>query len=661
MMVAAVPADSFDLASLFDAAGPISARLAGYEPRPGQLEMARAVLEALEGGRHLAVEAGTGVGKSLGYLVPAAAWAAREGKKVVVATATRALQEQLVLKDLPAAAAALESAGLRFRHALLMGSENYLCLDRLARAMREPGLDESADWDGLWGWAQSAPSGLRTRLPDPLSEREFERVRREADLCPGRAGPFWDRCLYRKDVARAREAHVLVVNQHLLFAGMPVAEHDALIVDEAHNLEETASRHLGFELSDRSLARLLDRIQGARGLLSRLPPDARAGVERAARGVRSAARAFFAAVVERLDLRPGPEETAARRLRESLEAPGELPAALAGLAASLRSSAASLEAELEATAYAERCLSAAEGVRAFAAAEGSAWAYWAEARRGGRRPSVSVRRAPVEAAAALRQSLFGTGRPVVCASATLAVGGSFGHFKERVGLDAPLELKVGSPFDYRRQAALYLADAMPDPKSEPEAFERAVIERCGAIAPLVRGGVFLLFTSRQLLHRAHAELAPGLGRLGRPVFRQGERPPYELLERFRRAGDGVLFGTDTFWQGVDVIGPALSCVVISRLPFLAPDSPLEEARHESLAARGEDAFGAYTLPKAVLKLRQGFGRLIRSKADRGVVAVLDPRIRTRPYGKVFRKSLPDAPVLETLEELAQFLSSPKPS
>jgi ATP-dependent DNA helicase DinG len=477
-----------------------------------------------------------------------------------------------------------------------------------------------------------------------LGEPEWDRVSRDPDLCPGKRGPFWDRCLYRKDLSAARGAHIVVVNQHLLFAGLPIPSYDALIIDEAHNVEETAARFLGFSLGESQLKRLLDEID-------------RSSAGQQAKACRAASTLFFRRLCEKLALAPGPNETASRRIREPLDA-GPLVSSLSELAEALGTAApASLDEELELHAWSERCRSAAAVLKAFSQAEGADWAYWADARQTRRGLAVAVHRAPVEVAPALRDSLFGAGRPVVLTSATLAVGGSFSHLNSRLGLDEPLELKLDSPFDFAKQAALYVAEAMPDPKSEPDAFERAVVDRCGQIARLTPGGVFLLFTSRQLMSRAHAELAPSLER---PLFRQGEAPSWELLERFKKAGNGVLFGTDTFWQGVDIAGPALSCVVITRLPFLSPDSPLEEARHEWLQSLGENVFQDYTLPKAVIRFRQGFGRLIRTGTDRGAVVVLDPRLLSRSYGKVFRASLPGPAELESLEQLAAFLKSSAP-
>jgi ATP-dependent DNA helicase DinG len=605
--------------------------------------MARAVSDSLDSGRHLAVEAPTGVGKSLAYLVPAALWAAREQRKVVVATYTRALQEQLTQKDLPLVQSALAELGVRLEFSLLMGSENYLCLHRLSKALRQPLLAERADWAALTDWSETAATGLRSRLPFSLGDAEWDRVSRDPDLCPGKRGPFWDRCLYRKDLAAARSAHIVVVNQHLLFAGLPIPSYDALIIDEAHNAEETAARFLGFSLGEFQLKRLLDEI------------DRSPAAQEQAKACRAATALFFRSLCEKLSLTPGPEETASRRVREPLDADAVI-ASLSELAETLGSAApATLDDELELHAWSDRCRAAAATIKEFAKAEGSGWAYWADARRTRRGLAVSIHRAPVDVAPALRESLFGAGRPVILTSATLAVGGSFSHLESRLGLDEPLELKLDSPFDFSRQAALYVAESMPDPKTEPEAYERAVVDRCGEIVRLTKGGVFLLFTSRQLMVRAHAELGPTMTR---PVYRQGEAAPWELLERFRKAGDGVLFGTDTFWQGVDIAGPALSCVVITRLPFLSPDSPLEEARHEWLQSRGDDVFREYTLPKAVIRFRQGFGRLIRTGTDRGAVVVLDPRLLSRSYGKIFRSSLPGPAPLDSLEQLAAFLKGP---
>jgi len=654
-------------ASFFAPGGSVERSIKNFEPRRQQGEMAEAVYKAIAGKRHLVVEAGTGVGKSIAYLLPSALWAARSKKKIVVATHTKALQEQLVKKDLPVVKAMLEEQGLPLKYFLLMGSSNYLCLSRLERSgahqsdlFDDPG--EQASAADLREWARTGASGCRSEIPLKVAQRVWEEVCRDPDVCLGKKCAHREACLYRRDIALAKQADILVVNQHLFFAGMPIPAFDAVIFDEAHNLEEVAAAFMGFAVNDRQVKRLVDDIynpKSGRGLARRLknpPANWLADMRRAVGEVNFGSREFFQALTEKLGFGSfdGKVPAKAKRLRE----PGVVPNTLGGpllalsvlLSQAIGYSQSDLE-EAEVKSYLKRCLGLAEQVSVFLECKSAEHAYWTEVSYSKRNPSVSIHRAPVDVAAALRKELFEEGFPVILTSATLAVDGSFEMIKSRLGLDSPSELLLDSPFDYERQAVIYVPDEIPDPQ-DGKGYEAAVIRECSALPAAVEGGIFLLFTSWHLLVKAFSDMSGKFP--GRPLFRQGDKLPQHLIAEFKRAGNGILFGTDTFWQGIDVAGQALACVVIARLPFSSPDTPLEEARQEWMAARGMNVFNEYSLPKAVVKFRQGFGRLIRSRTDFGAVVVLDPRIQTKRYGAKFLRSIPRCPRVRTLAALKSF-------
>ncbi|MFH1619235.1 MAG: ATP-dependent DNA helicase [bacterium] len=667
-----LPAADIALSSFFAPAGPIAQSIKCFESRKQQTEMASAVEKSLSESKHLVVEAGTGVGKSLAYLLPSALWAVRNKKKVVVATYTKALQEQLIKKDLPIVRTALKKTGLPLQYSLLMGSANYLCLSRLQRCMKQgPELFEDADSkdiaDRLFEWAGTAVSGLRAEVPFRIPAHVWEEVCRDSDLCMGKRCPSGEACLYRKDIARARQSDLVVVNQHLLFAGLPLPAFDAVIFDEAHNLEETASHFLGFSLTNRQVKRLLDDIcnpRSGRGLAGRLkgrPALWLTRIREAVSEAHFAAGIFFQDVRSNLALDDSDEkQSGARRIRKPHFVRDPLSNPLKELAAILADAvllSRDTAEEVEINAYMNRCLLAAEQLDAFLQCKSREHAYWVEVSRSRRSPCTSLNMAPLDVSDSLRKELFAKPSPVILTSATLAVDGSFFLLKTRLGLDQSLDVLLDSPFEYQRQAVIYTASDIPDPK-ENEAYERAVLEQCPKITAAVTGGVFVLYTSWQLLKKSFKVLTAAS--TNRPVFRQGEKSPQHLLNEFRHAGNGILLATDTFWQGIDVPGPALSCVIITRLPFLAPDTPLEEARHEWMAAKGMNVFNEYALPKAVIKFRQGFGRLIRSNTDFGAVVILDPRIRTRQYGARFLCSIPECRQVRTLGELEDFFLSKTP-
>ncbi|MDD4004095.1 MAG: ATP-dependent DNA helicase [Elusimicrobiaceae bacterium] len=643
--------------------------LAGFEPRSSQIEMSAGVARALESGQRLVVQAGTGVGKSLAYLLPAAIWACDTEKHIVVATYTRALQTQLVEKDLPLVRRILDRSGRNFSYALLMGAENYLCVRRLAGAAAAGAeLFDSAGGakllDSLKRHAGSACTGLRNAIPFPVPAALWERVRREADLCLKKRCPLRERCLYMKDLHQAMLADVLVVNQHLYFAGLPVPAYHAVIFDEAHNVEDTAAEFLGFSVSwfrvGKLLAELYTPAGGGRGLVTRItnrPDDWRRGFETAVLSAGKAADNFFLSCARNAGLKitaVSAESKSARVTRPDLaeDVLSEPLLRLAEQLGSVMETAATEEEETILAAYKNRLLEVVSSVRAFLKPQGRDSVYWLETRMLRGAPEIELRKTLLDVSRELDERLFSRALPVVLTSATLAVDGSFESLRSALGINSCAELILPSPFDYRANAVLYSASSLPDPGPDSEAFETRSLARIIEIIRVVPGGVFVLFTSWEFLRRAKNFIT---GRVtGREVFVQGEMLADDLLRSFRRSGNGVLLATETFWQGVDVPGSNLACVIITKLPFASPGSPVEAGRQEYLASKGVNVFSAHTLPRAVIKFHQGFGRLIRKSSDYGAVAVLDPRIITRSYGVKFINSVPECAYTSELAGLADF-------
>jgi ATP-dependent DNA helicase DinG len=616
---------------VFGPSGRLAACLAGFEPRAEQAELAAAVAEALRTREHLLAEAGTGTGKSLAYLVPAL----DSGQRVVVSTATKALQAQLLSNDVPLAAAVL---GREVEVAVLKGRQNYLCRKALhgfellgAALFRRP--EDGARFESMRPWIEQTEQGDRAELDFEPPVSLWSELAVGADRCLGRRCAFHAVCFSEAARERASHADLVIVNHALYFADLGVRErvegaavlpeHHAVVFDEAHRLEEMAAIWLGGRVSRSVLGRLASDVERAcRETGAPLPARALDRVERAA-------ASLFEVVCP---------AAGKRRLREPpLERRLPLQERLIGLAEAL----GGRSDELDALAF--RAAAYASDIDACLDTDGLARVAWAE--------PDAVAWAPVDVSSRLRERLWGDGPTAVLVSATLTVADDFGFVRDRLGLRDARTLQVGSPFDFEDQALLYLPEGLPNPR-DPGALERVAEEALGLC--LASGGRALVLTSS---YRALEAIAGSLrGRIPHEVLVQGDAPRERLLERFRSEVDSVLVATATFWQGVDVPGEALSLLVIDKLPFSPPDDPLVEARCERIAAEGGDWFAEYALPAAVLQLRQGFGRLIRTRADRGVVAILDPRVQTRPYGRRFLDSLPPCPVATQRSSVAEFFS-----
>ena len=629
-----------------------------YEARPQQVEMAQAVAAALEGHRHLVVEAGTGVGKSLAYLVPLILHAKRAGVRTLVSTHTISLQEQLVGKDLPL----LENRlGVAFRVALVKGRMNYLCLRRLARARQHQrelfaeGLGE--ELERLRAWADETADGSLQELRRPPSPEAWSAVCAEHGNCLGAKCPERKRCFLQRARARMQDADVLVANHHLLFSDLALRREGAsflpdaaaIVLDEAHTVEDVASEHLGLRLSPHGFEHWLRRLfapDSGKGLL---------GYLRAGPAAQTTTR-LWDAVADLFHEVPRAAGLAARESQKTVPGPLALESAVPDLLRELAAQLGALIDDLEDQDDESRAelrhlrgvgLALGGMLEAFLAQSLPDHVYWIE--REGRRRQLVLHSAPIEVAPLLRDALFGQIPSVTLTSATLAVGGRLDYFRDRLGAGADCAtLCLGSPFDHARQMRLHVAENAPDPKDKA-AFAEAVAKGVLRWALKTRGRAFALFTSDELLKRTAQALRAPLEDAGLTLLAQGEGLARRaMLETFRKNEGYVLFGLDSFWMGVDVRGDALSNVILTRLPFAVPDHPIVAARLKRIKEKGGDPFREYSLPEAVLKFRQGFGRLLRSQTDEGIVVVLDSRLLTKWYGRVFLRSLPECPV-ETFE------------
>ncbi|MGB0122215.1 MAG: helicase C-terminal domain-containing protein, partial [Silvibacterium sp.] len=629
------------LPSLYDffAPGGVLARSAlPYEFRRGQLEMAQAVERALEENRHLIVEAGTGTGKTLAYLLPAL----RSGRRVIISTGTKNLQEQLFFKDIPF----LESLLGPLRVCYMKGRANYVCRHKLYALRNQPilsGLEEISQYQTIAEWEKTTETGDRAEIDDlPEASQLWAKLDARSDACLGQTCPDYDRCFITEMRRRAAESDVIIVNHHLFFADLAIKQQakaapDAgvlpeagiVIFDEAHELEDVASSYFGISLSNirfEELARDVETMLRAKGALS-------TGISDAAQMARERARMFFGALPRGAG-NEGRMQFSARDV--FLETQGDLYLGVLNALHRLEGELERVRGAEEATPLRKRTADIREQLKFLLEAEDKNTVFWLE-RRGGRHGSSSthLQATPIDVSELLSELLFENFPSVVLTSATLTVQGGFSHIRKRLGMDDARELVVPSHFRYGEQALLYLPPEMPDPR-DPD-FQQEAAKRIRRILDITRGRAFCLFTSYQQMHDLYERL---LTEVGYPLLLQGTAPRKALLEEFRETPNAVLFGTSSFWQGVDVQGEALSCVIIDRLPFAVPTDPVVQARMRAIEESGGSPFFEYQVPSAVITLKQGFGRLIRSLEDRGVLMLLDPRIQRQRYGRVFIESLP---------------------
>ena len=637
--------------------GLISQNLSHYEQRSEQIQMAKAVEEVISRKKYLVVEAGTGVGKSLAYLVPFIYWTVQEKKRVVISTYTKTLQEQLIKKDLPFLKKAL---GIDFHFALALGGENYLCLRKMEGARLYELLDtpgEIRELEKIFSRLPDLKEGLKLELGFEPSSRVWEKICRESEVCLNKRCPFQKRCYYLRAKIKETHSQILVVNHHLFFAHLSSEEKvlppfNAVVFDEAHNLEEVATSFLGVKVSNYQVNNFLDSLFNPRthkGFLTRIN---NLNTEKQVNKIRKFSESFFS----NLQKKVGEEKKLRIKEKEFLPCGlYNLFLELSILLESLKERAKDEEERLEILSYLARCHKIEDNLKMILKQERDDYIYWIEVAPAKRKNKCSLCAAPVDISKELKKRVFNEVKPIILTSATLTIRRNFNYFKERIGLDNAKELYLASPFNYREQVLLYLSPHMPDPWRDSLLYSSRVVEEVEKILYIMKGSTFVLFTSFKMLNQVYEELDKRF--LGLNFLKQGDKPRYQLLERFKKGKEMVLFGTNTFWQGVDVPGKALRCVIITKLPFSVPHEPIVEARLEFLKAHNKNPFLCYQLPQAIILLKQGFGRLVRSKEDRGVVAILDPRLRTRDYGKIFLESLPPARITSTLDEVEEFIRS----
>ena len=653
------------VAAVFADGGVLAQAIPDFEPRPGQVEMARAVARAFEDGGVLLAEAGTGTGKTLAYLVPAIV--SRE--RVLVSTGTKNLQEQIYFKDIPSLREAL---GVPFTATLMKGRANYLCLHKLDQLDGNAGLPvHDVFLPMIQDWSKRTEIGDRAELEDLPEDLPFwNDVAATSETCLGMECPRYDDCFVTKMRQRAAASDVVIVNHHLLCADAAVRKSaygevipacPRAILDEAHQLEDVATQYFGFSVSTyriEELARDLERLLAIGAIDDRHTKDE---IERGIERLRDHSRHFFAELTA-AHRQAGRDRVRAtsETLSPAADAAGHLSGALdilqSTLALVVRPKAAgeeddSAEIAEEIAALVRRCGEIRDELRFLMRADSEPglgdFVHFVEFRGRG----VFLRASPIDVSAILRDVLFDRMTTTVLTSATLTVDGSFSYARERLGLHLAAEIRLPSEFDFARQAILYLPNRMPDPRSD--GFAIAAGREVTEILRRTSGRAFVLFTSYATMRAVQAmvELA-----LDYPILAQGTAPRSQLLAQFRGTPNAVLFATSSFWQGVDVIGDALSCVIVDKLPFASPGDPITSARIDAIRARGGDPFGDYQVPLAILALQQGLGRLIRHRRDRGVLAILDPRIRTKGYGRRFVASLPQAPVVHDLARVSAFLA-----
>ena len=629
---------------VFASAGPLASVLDTYQPRSVQIEMACAVSSAIAAEDVLVCEAGTGTGKTLAYLVPALL----SGRRTIVSTGTRHLQDQLFFRDLPLARKAV---GARARCALLKGRSNYLCLERLKRnASHSRHLDSALERDlvAIEAWARTSVEGDIAEMAEiPENAPAWRLATSTADNCLGQECPSYSECHVHRARRKAIEADLLVVNHHLFFADMVLREEgfgellpgaETVVLDEAHQLAETATRFFGTTHSSAQTAELLrdavrahDDEAGDQPALADLASDCEGALYGLRRALGGSGRRL--AWSEALAV---PEvENAAQALAASLEGLCEALEPMAVRGAALQNCAQRAALARSRFEFLTRFEEEGDPVR------------WVETHRVG----FTLHASPLDIAPMISERVYATSCAWVFTSATLAVEGNLSHFAERLGLDQPLAHVWPSPFDFGSQALCYLPPGLPDPRSRD--YPTALVEELVPLLEATRGRAFVLFTS----FRAMGEVWEALpARIPYPVLLHGSAPRHELLDRFRRQADSVLLGTYSFWEGVDVRGEALSCVVIDKLPFAPPDDPVLRARLRYLRELGQDPFMGHQVPQAVLALKQGFGRLIRDPEDRGVVVLCDPRVMQKGYGRVFLRSLPEMPITRERSDVRQFFA-----
>ena len=694
---------SEDLDAVLAPGGALASRYRAYEDRPGQRDMLDAIVERFNEGGISIIEAGTGTGKSLAYLLPAVRWAQENAERTVISTNTINLQEQLAEKDLPLVQELLGDV----RWALVKGRGNYVSIRRARLAAESQGTlfdeDRSDEIRGLLEWINTTDDGSLSDLGFRPSSDTWEEVRSDPDICLRARCPHFQACFYQTSRRKAASAELLVVNHHLLFTDLAVRRatgnytqaavlpaYKRVVLDEAHNIEDAATSHLGVEITRRGLYRAMSRLdRRGRGILTTIHDavgggengnEIRERVENRVRPALSRGRAAVDGLLERLEplappgegpvrlgeggvLEPAADQDISEQLKGVLGTLGQLERELRELRVRLELVEEwmdVLEGRLLDLRSVERRLSATvQGLRLVLAPAEDAGAFvrWLESRGTGRSANLVLAAAPIELGGVLRESLFTQAETTILTSATLTTRRSFGFLRGRLGIDTAVltesdkELEVDerivlSPFEFEKQALVVIPTDLPSASGADSGFGEATLDVLGTLADITDGGLFALFTSYSALRRvAQGARDRGLD-TSWPLFVQGEDDRHRLLDRFIDSGRGILLGTSSFWEGVDVPGDPLRGLLIQKLPFRVPTEPITAARMEALERRGQDPFSSFMLPHAALRLKQGFGRLIRARTDRGAVLILDDRIVAKRYGRYLRDSLPPAPLIK---------------
>lgn len=634
-----------------------------YEYRSGQVEMAEAVLRAFDERKHLIVEAGTGTGKTLAYLVPAIAAATARGERVIISTGTKNLQEQLMEKDVPFLQRVLPK---KFTAAYMKGRSNYACLRRIKQAESQPiieGLEELDYFEDVRHWARNSATGDKAELVELPENLSFWRhIDARSEICTGQKCADYDACFITRMRQRAQDADIVIVNHHLFFAdlairgseyGQVLPDYGAVIFDEAHLIEDIASSYFGAQVSNYQLEDLLRDINN----LPVTDTSANKEIMRATTRVAKFADNFWFGFRQlrdeegRFPVVPG---SFARKSRSGDIEATPLGDAYLALDAALNRIETTLDGLSEQTPEIENLVRRVREVRFnlefIVAGDDKKYVYWIERRGRG----CFLCASPIDVSGLLQDKLFEKTETVIMTSATLASAGSFNFVRERLGLDADKtqELVAPSNYDYANQAVLYLPRNLPDPRS-PQWLERATDEII-KLLEISNGRAFVLSTSNSGMRALYERVAPNIDF---PCFVQGAASKAGILDKFRRTPNAVLFATSSFWQGVDVRGEQLSCVIIDKLPFAVPSDPVVAARQRAIDDAGGSSFFEYSVPNAIISLKQGVGRLIRSATDKGVIAVLDPRLRTKGYGRLFLESLPPVHITSKIEDVEALFDS----
>ena len=635
-----------------------------YEYREGQIRMAEAIATAFTDKKHLVVEAGTGTGKTLAYLIPAIAHSGKNNKRVIVSTGTKNLQEQLMEKDIPFLQRILPK---KFSAAYMKGRANYACLYRLHKSDQQPildGIEDIAHFREVREWARETKIGDRAELNDlPENLSFWNRINARSDICIGQKCPDYEPCFITKMRARAGDADIVVVNHHLFFAdlsvrgnefGKVIPDYSAVIFDEAHLIEDIAADYFGFQVSNFQI----DELVRDTAALPVSDAVAVSGMMKAASKVSGLAEQFWLRFEDarRQDGRfPLLAGSFAYRSSDGDVHPTALGEAYQALDNALQRLEADVDAFSDKLPEAESIVRRVRQTRfdlAFIVKQAdSNFVYWLERRGRG----VFLQASPVDVSLLLQEKLFDKIESCVLTSATLSANGSFNFIRDRLGLAASKTSTLIAPssFDYEKQAVLYLPKGMPDPRSSD--FTRMAADEIISILRVTHGHAFVLCTSNQSMAALHELVS---SRIDYPCFVQGSMSKTGLLERFRETPNAVLFATQSFWQGVDVRGSHLSCVIIDKLPFAVPTDPIVAARAKFIDENGGRSFSDYSVPQAIISLKQGIGRLIRSTTDRGVIAILDPRLRTKGYGRDFLQSLPRMRITSDLEAVNEVFQQP---